>query len=66
MKTVGIVLAVLIGAIALVGFIAPKEMKVDRSIVIDAAPEKVYPYISTFEQTNRWQPWMQLDPNMET
>ncbi|MEM0992900.1 MAG: SRPBCC family protein, partial [Bacteroidota bacterium] len=47
-------------------FIAPKEMKVDRSIVIDAAPEKVYPYISTFEQTNRWQPWMQLDPNMET
>jgi len=66
LKIIGIIVGLLIAIVAILGIIAPKEMTVARSTIIDAPPSTVYKYISTFEQSNRWQPWMQLDPSMES
>ncbi|MEL6945811.1 MAG: SRPBCC family protein, partial [Bacteroidota bacterium] len=56
----------LLAIVTVLGILAPKEMTVARSVVVDAPAATVYKYISTFEQTNRWQPWMQLDPSMKS
>lgn len=66
LKIIGIIVGLLIAIVAVLGIVAPKEMSVARSTVIDAPASTVYKYISTFEQTNRWQPWMQLDPSMKS
>ncbi|MEM1326387.1 MAG: SRPBCC family protein [Bacteroidota bacterium] len=65
LKTFGIILGSIIGLVLVVGLVAPKEMSVARSVQIDAPPSTVYSYVSTFEQSSRWQPWDKRDPNMK-
>lgn len=38
---------------------------VERSTVIDAPPEQVYPKIADFHQWQSWSPWEELDPNLQ-
>jgi uncharacterized protein YndB with AHSA1/START domain len=40
----------------------PDTYRVERSAVIAAAPEKVYPLIDDFRQWPRWSPWDKMDP----
>jgi uncharacterized protein YndB with AHSA1/START domain len=55
-----IVLAVLVGAVA---FVLPRQVTVQRSTVINATPEAIYPYLSDLRRFNEWSPWANLDPN---
>ena len=45
-----------------VGFLLPKDIRVERSTEIDASPQAVFKMVSDFRQFNRWQPWAQIDP----
>jgi len=40
--------------------------KYERSGVINALPEKIFPYISNFKVSIQWNPFAQKDPNMKT
>ena len=45
-----------------VGFLLPKDLRVERSTEIDASPQAVFAMVGDFRQFNRWQPWAQIDP----
>ncbi len=61
-KIIGIVVASLAGLVAL-GFVLPDKAHVERSVVVNAPPEKVFALISDFNQWSRWSPWADLDPD---
>lgn len=47
------------------GFLLPDRAHVERSIVIDATPAAIFPYVNGFEHFNEWSPWARLDPQMQ-
>lgn len=47
------------------GFLLPDRAHVERSIVIEAGPAAVFPYVNGFEGFNQWSPWLRLDPQMK-
>lgn len=61
MKVIGIVIAVLVVAVVVIGLIAPKEYTVSRSITINAPQDVVYNNIRLFENFNKWEPWGKYD-----
>lgn len=58
---VGLVIVVVL--VALVGFLLPREVQLERSISVDAQPAEVYQAINDFQNFNKWSPWAQIDPN---
>lgn len=65
-KIAGILLLALIVLVLVLNALAPKTFEMERSIVIDAPRETVFPYVQYLEQQSRWSPWSRLDPNMKT
>ena len=62
-----IVVYILTGLIALILLVAAAvgtKWKFERSILIQAPMDKVWPHISTFKASNEWSPWIGLDPNI--
>lgn len=43
----------------------PSGYRMERSTIIKAKPEQIWPYISDFGQGEKWSPWAKMDPNME-
>ena len=41
-----------------------KTLRVQRSAVIPAAPERIFAFLDDFRQWERWSPWEELDPHM--
>lgn len=66
LKTIGIILGVLVVLFLILGVIAPKNFSVERSIVINAPRETIFPYLQTFEKQQQWTPWAERDPNMQS
>lgn len=65
LKKVLIILAAVIGLLAITAYLLPREVAVERSIVIDAPPEVVYPLVANFSHFAKWSPWSQKDENAE-
>ena len=59
-------LIVAVLAVALLFFLAPSEVRVERSIVIDAPPERIFPKVNRLEAWKSWSPWMQREPDMKS
>ena len=62
------VLLGLLAAVVLVLIFAatrPDTFRVERSITIKAAPDKVYALLNDFHQFSSWSPWQGLDPAMK-
>ena len=64
-KLLGIAVVGLIGVVLVIGLIAQKSFKVERSTVINAPYELVVDQIIHFKNFQEWEPWGHLDPNME-
>ena len=63
--TMAIIIAVLIAATLAYAATRPGTFRVERSIVIDAPPEKIFPQINGFHQWEAWSPWDKIDPAMK-
>lgn len=61
LKVIGIIIAVLVVAVVVLGLIAPKDYTVKRSITINAPQNVVYDNIRLFENFNKWEPWGKYD-----
>jgi hypothetical protein len=61
-KTIAIVVVVLIAAILVFAATRPDSFRIERSISIKAAPEKIFPLIDNFHQWESWSPWEKIDP----
>ena len=64
LKIISLVVIALIAAVLIFAATKPDTFRVERSIVIKAPPEKVFPLINNFHQWAEWSPWEHLDPAM--
>jgi len=58
-----VVIVVIVALLAGIGMLLPRQVHVERSIVIDAPAATVYVLIDGFKQFHKWSPWAALDPN---
>ncbi|GAA5163156.1 SRPBCC family protein [Viridibacterium curvum] len=65
LKRIALALGVLIAGILLFALTKPDTFRVQRSISINAAPEKIFALINDFHQWEAWSPWEKLDPAMK-
>jgi len=63
LKFTSIIVTSILLVFILLGFIAPKDFSMERSIVINASPEEVYQNMSDFKKFYEWSPWSKSDPN---
>jgi hypothetical protein len=66
LKGIGFVVGLAIAAILIVALTKPSTFRVERSVTINASPEKVASLINNFHQWDAWSPWAKLDPTMKT
>ncbi len=64
LKTIAIAVVVLIGALLIYASTRPDKFRIERSTVIQATPEKIFPLISNFRQWESWSPWEKIDPQI--
>lgn len=66
LKKIVIVLAVLFGLYILISLFLPSQVRVERSIVINAPAEVVFPQVNNFHNWPNWSYWDNIDPAMKS
>ncbi len=64
MKKIAIALAILFGAVILIGLTLPTGYEVARTTVIHAEPEKIHLYVNDLTKWDAWAPWKEEDPSV--
>jgi hypothetical protein len=54
----------LIVLLVAIGFLLPRQVHVERAVVIDRPASLVFATVNSFQRFNEWSPWHELDPNM--
>jgi uncharacterized protein YndB with AHSA1/START domain len=44
------------------GYLLPNEVTVQRQVVINAPPEKVFALVGNYKRFQEWSPWADIDP----
>lgn len=63
-KKIMVALAALLALTLGVASMQPDTYHVERSLVVAASPEVVFPYVNDFKKFREWNPWDRLDPNI--
>ncbi|MBM9575861.1 SRPBCC family protein [Leptospira sp. 201903070] len=58
-------LIVVIAILLLIASMKPDDFRYQRSISIQASPEKIFPLINDFHTWAQWSPWEKVDPSMK-
>lgn len=61
LKKILIGLAVLIAGVFAAALLKSPDYRVERSLVIAAPAEKLFPYFDNHKKFNEWNPWMKMD-----
>ena len=62
---VAVVIIILIAAVLGMAASKPNTFRVQRSASIQAAPEKIFPFLNDFQSWGAWSPWEEVDPGMK-
>ena len=62
LKVIGLGLAGLLVLLLAAAYALPRQIDVERSIVIAAEPDEIFPYLDSLKNFNAWSPWADLDP----
>lgn len=62
MLTALIIIAAIIIGILIAAALRSSDFRVERTEVIKASPEKIYPLINDMHQFNTWNPFVKMDP----
>ena len=62
---IGGVVAALVAGVLGVAATKPNSFRVQRSMKIDAPPEKIFALISDFHRWEAWSPWDKIDPALK-
>jgi hypothetical protein len=65
LKTILIVLVALIALVLIYAATRPDQFRVERSVVIEAPAEKIFPMIDTLQNWRTWSPYEIKDPAMQ-
>jgi hypothetical protein len=66
LKLIGGLVVLAIAVILILAAIKPSTFIVERSVTVNATPEKIAPLINDFHRWEAWSPWAKLDPAMKT
>lgn len=59
------ILLAIVAIVAILGFIAPKDFAVERSIELNVSQQVAYDALRSLKQQNHWSVWANKDPNMK-
>ena len=59
------VIVVAVIALLLYAATCPNSFRVQRSLRINAAPDRLFALLNDFRQWSGWSPWEKMDPNMQ-
>jgi len=65
LKRILLTLVALVALVLIVGTVLPSGFKVQRSIVISAPPDRIFPLLADPREWKRWAVWNQRDPAMK-
>lgn len=65
LKKIGLGLAAIVVLFLIVVATRPGEFRYERSAVIHAPPDALFPLVNDFHNWNGWSPWDKLDPNLK-
>lgn len=62
-----VIFLIVVAALAAAGaFLIPSHYKVERSVVIQAKPDAIFPHVNQLKRWEEWTPWTkELDPTMK-
>jgi hypothetical protein len=63
-KIVGSIVGLVL-LLVVVGWLLPRHVRIERSIVIDRPASVIYATVNSFERFWDWSPWAGLDPNLK-
>jgi Polyketide cyclase / dehydrase and lipid transport len=66
LKYIGLFVVAAIAVILILAAMKPETFIVERSVTINATPEKITSLINDFHNWNVWSPWAKMDPAMKT
>ena len=64
LKTLVVILLTLVTLFFIIGLILPDDAHLERTIVINAPPQKVFNQLNTFNTITAWSPWVKMDPDI--
>ncbi len=64
-KTIAVIAGIAIAALLLYAATRPDTFRVQRTVSIKAAPEKLHPLINDLHEFNSWNPYNKKDPAMQ-
>lgn len=64
-KRILLFLVLLVALAAIVGFLSPSHVHVERSLIINAPSEIVFEKINNLKKWNSWSPWYEKDSTMK-
>ncbi len=64
-KKIAIAVGILVAGVLVYAAFQPNTFLISRSVSINAAPEKIYPYMSDFHKGDLWTPYEKRDPSMK-
>ena len=65
LKLILIALLVLVVVVLIIAALKPNRFRIERSISIQAPPEKIFPHINNFRAWEAWSPWEKIDPSCQ-
>jgi effector-binding domain-containing protein len=65
LKKVGVVILFLIAAFVVTGFLLPKQVHVERSIVVERPATMMFEILNSYRYFNEWSPWAGRDPKAQ-
>lgn len=65
LKKILLTLLVIIVLMVIIAFFLPSEMRVERSLTINASSEAIFAQVNDYKNWEKWSPWHQKDPNMK-
>ncbi|MCB1066215.1 MAG: SRPBCC family protein [Verrucomicrobiae bacterium] len=60
-----VLVAILVAGVALIYLLTDADTRVERSIVIAAPAEAIFPKLNSLKESETWSPWKEEDPKME-
>lgn len=61
-----LILTLLLGGVMIFSVLVmmqPSDFRIERSLVVNATAETIYPLVNNQEAMQRWSPWAKLDPD---
>lgn len=65
LKKAAIAFAVVVAAVLGLAATKPDSFRVERRVLVNVAPDKVFPYLDDPRKTAEWSPWEKKDPAMK-